>query len=281
MCSKSLLFMLAVALSTAFLSVSNMAQAGAWTVPYGTTQVIKTYSVYSSEFTNVIQVNNNTSYVEKGQFVKLEFQPIVEVGATNDLTVGLSPSFQNITVVDGRGDVFNNAGLSSVDLYFRQKIWKDDFTVFSVQPLVKLYGIYDEEASPSLGQNQLDLELRGLIGRSFWVEEKWHYVNAELAYRKRLESPSDEIRADFTLGYRFFGKFVFMPQVFSIFAVDSSNAADRIVTNSTDFDLVKTQLSLVQEVSPNLAFQIGVFSHAYARNTGDGGGALVSVWTSF
>ncbi len=256
---------------------SDQARAAAWTQAYGKTQVIKTYSFYSTSFT---ETSDDNSFTKEQQFFKLEYKPLVEVGASNNLTVGIAPSLQNVTTFDG-STAYNNFGLADVDIFFRYKLWQQDTRVFSVQPLVKLPGIYDETISPSLGQQQVDAELRFLYGQSYEYDDKWHFFNLEAAYRKRFEGPGDEFRAEATLGYRLINKVMVMPQISAIYAVDESDTSSRFATNSNDFDLVKAQLSFVREISPNLSIQAGFFSHISARNTGGGGGTILSFWSSF
>jgi hypothetical protein len=257
--------------------------SAAWVVPYGKTQIYKTYTTYTAEFVNVTTVKNGSTVItssEKERFIKIEYKPLVEVGVTEDITIGFSPSLQHITKINSNGFGFN-WGLVEADFLLRKEIWSDGFTTFSVQPLIKMFGAYDEGDSPSLGQKQVDVELRGLVGRGFKYDNRWHYLNVEAAYRKRMENPGDEFRFDTTLGYELFPSFTIAPQVTGILSVNDTNSSDRIVSNSTDFDLVKMQLSFIRKFSPKLSVQVGLYSHVYARNTGGGGGMLVSYWSSF
>lgn len=273
----------AFAFIVAAFSFTGDSESAAWTLPYGKTKVIKTYSVYTTEFTNIFTTNNgsgSTTYINKERFFKAEFTPLVEVGASHDLTIGVSPSLQHLTAIDGNGFA-TNWGLASTDIYFRYKLWEQGSSVFSVQPLVKISGVYDEGDRVSLGAQQFDYEMRGLFGHSFQHNYRWQYLNMEAAYRKRLEAPGDEFMADLTMGYRFYRDMIIMPQIFSVFAVGNSDNADIISTNSNDYDLVKLQLSFVQEINKTDSVQLGLYSHYYSRNTGGGGGMLVSFWKSF
>lgn len=263
-----------------FWLIPASSHAAAWTQPYGEVQFFENYNIYTTQYTNVERFSIGSSTVtvsEEERFVKMEFKPLLEVGATEDLTLGISPSLQELTAING-GGYHINWGLADVDFFLRQKLWTDGFSVISVQPLVKMFGIYDEAESPSLGQKQVDLELRGLYGFSFKENTRWHYVNIEGAYRKRMEEPSDEMKFEASLGYEFYPRIQIVPQISGTFAVNKSNNADSLATNSNDYDLVKAQLSFVKRYKENHAIQVGGYTHVYSRNTGDGVGFLLSYW---
>lgn len=100
-------------------------------------------------------------------------------------------------------------GLSDIWLYVK-KGWTTRPAVFATQFGVKIPGGYDKNRVPPLGEGQVDMEARALVGRSFrWIRG---YGGAELAYRKRNGDFSDEIpyrlEAGVFAGPRWLVKFV-------------------------------------------------------------------------
>ncbi len=154
--------------------------------------------------------------------------------------------------------------------------------MLSVQPLLKLPGLYDEDETLSLGQGQVDAEIRALGGIAFPLYGKWHYYNLEVAYRQRYGAPSDEIRVNQALGLRVADAWQFVLQNDNSFAVDSDAIGTPLrLTNSAGYDMVKLQASLVHEWNKKTSLQLGAFQHVAGENTGAGGGLLASVWLKF
>lgn len=260
---------------------SNSAMAAAWTLPYGEWQVIEQYSLYTTSFTNQFNsLDNQNSIQVKERFYKAEIKPSIEVGVRSDLTLGLAPTFQYVQASSPLGTAANY-GLVNADIYARKRLWKDDVSVLSVQPLIKTYGFYDEEQQPFIGQKQVDVEARLLYGRAFETYDRWHFVNLEGAYRKRMEDPGDEVQLDATFGWRLTESWMVMPQIFATYSVDRDDESNVLALGSQDYDLIKTQFSVVKHITPEVAIQVGAYSHAYTRNTADGAGVVISLWKTF
>ncbi len=254
------------------LFASFPAYSAAWLQDEGRLQLINNFTWYSTESF----FNTNGDRLPQAEFTKLEYNPYAEYGLSKETTVGISTSFQSLS--QGSQD---NSGLGDTEIFFRKQLFKDDWTVISYQPLIKIPGFYSETRQPLLGNKQIDVELRALYGTSFQFIEQYHYVNLELAYRRKFEKPQDEIRFDATLGFKPKPDILLLAQIFSIFSVDTANVASFQNANSTDFDLTKLQLSAVKDLSETMSVQLGIFRNLRGRNTGSGGGVLLSVWLKF
>lgn len=267
--------MLRIALSILGLLIGAELKAAAWTLEEGHGQIINNFTYYQSD----TYVNADGRSSTQNTYSKYEYNPYIEYGLTDTVTLGLSPSLQYVTQQIGISDE-ENANLADTDFFIRKRLFSDGKNTISIQPLVKLPGAYDTGDLPQLGQSQIDYELRLLYGRNFGLQGR-HYLNSEVAYRVRTETPGDELRLASTLGYRVNERWQILGEANGTFAVDGAGAGGTLLSNSFDYDLVKLQLSGLYWFSPKWALQFGGYHSVYARNTGEGGGALIGLWYRF
>lgn len=264
-----------LALALLGLLICTELNAAAWTLDQGRGQIINNFTYYSSD--KYVDDHGNSSHQET--YNKWEYNPYIEYGLTNAITLGLSPSFQYVSQKIFGTDQ-ENANLADSEIFIRTRLYADGQNVISIQPLIKLPGAYSSSDLPVLGQNQIDYELRLLYGRSFGDNGR-HYWNTEAAYRVRTETPGDEWRFATTLGYRVSDKWQILGEAQGIFAADGAGNSGFILSNAYDYDLVKLQLSGLYSFNPRWALQIGAFQTVYERNTGEGTGGLFSIWYRF
>ena len=257
------------------LLICTELNAAAWTLDKGHAQVINNFTFYTSDQ----YVNKDGHSIHQETYKKWEYNPYMEYGFTNSVTLGLSPSFQYVTQ-NIFGKDRENYNLVDSDIFIRKRLYSDGQNVISIQPLIKLPGFYSDKDLPVLGQNQIDYELRLLYGLSFGTQGK-HYWSSEVAYRVRTELPGNEWRLASTLGYQLTDRWQVLGEVNGIFAADGAGDGTLLLSNSYDYDLVKVQLSGLYWFKPNWALQLGAFQTVYERNTGEGTGALFSVWYRF
>lgn len=253
------------------------ANSAAWLQKEGQGQVINSVFVYTTKSS----FDNNGNKTSQKRFTKIEDQLYAEYGLTKDITIGANPSFQYLERDENIGETKNH-GLADTEVFVRGKVWNNDKSVLSIQPLIKIPGPYEENEPLPLGRKQFDAEIRGLFGHGFELYGNNHFVNAELAYRKKMEAPGDDVRFDLTLGIRPEEKTIIMLQAFNTFSVNSSgSAAPFQISSPTDYDLTKLQISGVLEVYKGVSLQIGAFQNFHGKNTGSGGGGMASVWVNF
>lgn len=251
--------------------------AAAWTLKKEEKRVINTVSYYTTK----TSFDNSGKKISQDSFTKIENNIYAEYGIMDYLTVGLSQSFQYLEQKNESGKIWNS-GPTDTEIFVRNLLLIYDTSVFSLQPLIKIPGFYSEEQEPRLGNKQVDLEIRGLFGHGFLYDGKDHFANLELAYRRRMEEPGDEVRFDATLGLRPRGDILVLLQSFNTLSVNSSSAASGLqLANSTDFNANKIQVSVVKTLSDKYSLQIGGFQTLRGKNTGAGGGVMLSLWTNF
>ncbi len=250
------------------------ARAAAWLLEKGQKQLINNLFLYRTDKAFLA----NGDQQRQPEFTKLEYNPYLEYGWKDDVTLGLSTSLQRLSQ-KGNGD---NSGLGDTEIFARKRLWQNERAVLSLQPLLKLPGLYDEDETLSLGQGQVDVEIRALGGMAFPLYGQWHYYNLEVAYRQRYGAPADEIRVNQSLGLKVADKWQAVLQNDNYFAVDGdANGTTLRLANSAGYDMVKLQVSVVHEWDKKTSLQLGAFQHVAGENTGAGSGLLASMWLKF
>lgn len=261
--------------------------ASAWLQKEGSGQSILTASYYNSG--SFIDKEGNKT--DTKPFTKWEVNPFFEYGVTDDITVGLSPSFQALAQKQD-SSIKYNSNFAYSDFLLRAKLLQGDSYVFSLQPLIKIPGFYDDEQRPFMGKKQVDLELRLLAGYGFKLDipvriikvpypGQSQFVNFEFAYRKHLGDTHDELRFDSTLGFRFDRQILLMAQVFSIFSLDPLMDGGNLQNDSSGFSMVKAQASVVGQITEDKSLQLGFYNDLWGRNAGRGAGVILALWYNF
>ena len=112
-----------------------------------------------------------------------------EWGIDEDVTLIVSVPYKDLENTSA-GVTTSNSGFGDVDLGAKYNLSDGPFVV-SVQALTKLPFLYSENADLPIGNGQIDVEGRFLVGRSLG---KFGYFGAEAGYRYRAEEPVDEFR---------------------------------------------------------------------------------------
>ncbi len=280
-CTKR--FLLAYCALVVLLAWPGEVYPGAWTQPEGKGIFISNATYYITD--NFVDTNGNESDIS--DYTKAEYNPYIEYGMTPDRTFGMSGALQYLHQEAGAGVTESeNFGLSDMEFFVRQRVHQRQFAngssaVFSLQPLVKIPTGYDSDRTLNLGNGQVDVELRGLAGYGFTQGGRHHFINLEAAYRYRFEAPSDEVRGAAAFGYRLTDDFMVLSQLDGRLALGDGDSARVIRGNIQDADVLKLSLSGVYYFTPGTALQVGAFYDAIARNTGQGSGVLLSIWTEF
>jgi hypothetical protein len=267
-----------LAASLNITAAAGSASGGAWTLPQSSGQVILNNLYYhaTEEFT---RGGHRRSFSNDGEFTKYEFNPYIEYGLLDDLTLVLNLFARRVAFSnDFSGEV--NFGLADPEIALRYRLSPPSAqTVVSVQATIKLPVAVPHDVPP-LGNEQTDVEGRLLVGRSFSIGPRWGYWDVELAYRFRDEEPADEIKLDATLGMSLSERWLVIGQFFGTRGLRNGTPI-RIRNNPTidiNYDLYKAQLSIVYQLTQNVRLQAGYVRDLAGRNTGAGEAALLSVW---
>ena len=253
------------------------ALAGAWTLERGTGQVILTTSYYAT----VDRFDSHRHRVDGSRFEKVTINPYMEYGLTDGVTLGLSPEYQFLESHAGGGRTDKTNGFSDVETFARGRLWHDDWSVLSVQGMVKAPTGYSEKRTPALGYDQVDLEGRVLYGLSGNLVGTSWYTDAQAAYRKRFGSPADEVRVDLTFGWRPVEDWLLLAQSFNTMGLRNASGSSVAQTDGPDYDSFKIQLSAVYSLTEQVSVQAGGWREIGGRNAGAGNGALVALWLKF
>lgn len=272
-----------------FSCVLSSAQA-AWTQRAGNWFTADTFTFYSTNHF----IDANGRRIHQPRFAKQEWNNYVEYGWRDDVTLGANLFLQRLEsdflqyTPSGNSYLSGtkyNYGLADSEFFLRKRLWQGTLAkkgaVFSVQPLVKLPSFYYSGDDPRGGTDNFDAELRLQGGYNFSLLQQDHFATLNLGYRKRFGEWHDQIKADSTVGFTLNRHFSLLLQAFLTRRMEDNARA--VISNATvnDYDLVKTQASLVYNLNRRTRIQIGSFHHLYARNTGDGQGFLLSLWREF
>lgn len=161
--------------------------AGAWTVKEG--GMYNKVSINSFSTTENFNNDGDTeSMANNGEFTDMNLVYYGEYGVKENITVFGSVPYKNIKFEDDLIDTETN-GIGDIDLGVRYRLLNKSF-VLSAQGLVKVPAAYDKDETLPLGNGQVDVEFRLLLGKSLYPLPM--YFGLEVGYRYRADEPSDE-----------------------------------------------------------------------------------------
>ncbi len=243
------------------------ASAAPWPQPEGHGFLINTFTFQQAQ--NHAGIPNPA--FGNGTFREYAVGPYFEYGLTNSVTVGAAadPQLRTLSTASATG------GLGDIDLFIRPTIWRNDDWAVAVQGLVKVPTGYNPNANPALGNDQVDVEPRFLVGRSFSLGSWPAFADLEVAYRYRFGSPADEVRIDGAFGTHVHDDWMVLIQLYNIIGLQNQ------APGGTNFSLSTLEVSVVHDLSPTVSVQAGAFSQIASRNYNKGNGVLLSVWWRF
>ncbi len=169
---------------------------GAWGMPKGQ-YMLELYSKYyyhNRRFDNNGN-KNRWGYNGKGNELTTEFK--IEYGFSDDLTIWTHIPYKHVHWKDDYA-THSTKGLADIWLGGKYRFLEKP-VVLSLGLLAKLPAGYNENDIPSLGNGQIDEEIRLLSAKSF---PALGYIKAETGYRWRNEEPADTIAYFFEFGYQ-------------------------------------------------------------------------------
>jgi protein XagA len=285
-CSDSYLrSALRCALAIVFLIVaysvlaSRSAYAGAWTQDAGHGEIILNASYFetSHAFSSYGQIQ---PFGYGGRFQQIQINPYIEYGLTSRNTLVVNFWAQHLHYADQYHN-FNSVGMGDMEVALRRRLNSPDSPwVVSGQALL-LFPAYSATTTPAPGNHQEDFEGRALVGRPIpWRHAYW---DAEAAYRYRAGAPADEFRAEAAAGVKAFNRTELIGQFYAIKSMRNGTplAPNGNPNAQSDFDLYKSEISLVLRVHPRTRVQAGWIDAFSGRNTGHGSAAVIALWRSF
>jgi len=254
--------LISVALATVAIFLPSDALAGAWTAKKGAlyTKAAVNYFSTTERFGD-----DDLEGFERFRDVNASYY--LEYGIEDNLTFFASTAVKDLRNT-ANGVSTDNFGVGDVDLGLRYNFINEPF-VFSVQGLFKAPFLYDEEADLPLGNGQIDLEGRALIGKSLG---KLGYFGLEAGYRFRADAPVDEFRYLVEYGFDLSDATYFRTKLDGTLGLGN---ADTIldVANSANpslplaFDLGKLEYTLGYKFSKRWAAEVTGTTNVYGDNT--------------
>lgn len=247
----------------AALAGADHATAGAWTQPEGQAQAIATlaYSFAVDAF------DQDGRAVAVEPFEKLEARLYAEYGLSDWATIAVQPVIRRKE--QGAEMV---SGLGRLDLGLRTRLWRDDFSIVSVEGAISAPGASDELAPLNGGDTDWEIDARVLYGRGFSLGWRQGFADVQAGYRFRFDEPADELRLDMTVGLDVTEQSFAMVQSFN-----------RLSVGAARFPFTETQehavaLSTVYRLNGNWSLQAGTQVTAYGRNVLREQGFFISLW---
>ncbi len=269
----------------------SLAYSAAWTLDEGEEQHFITYRYYSTDSFFDRQGNERD---KRGEFTKNEINYYAEYGWNADWTIGTSlfltheEDRQRFDVQDPVTGTFSEQqrtlelqGLSRADVFARYQVYRDDTYAVAVQPLLTLPPAYVGGIPSEVTQEDGAIELGVLAGRNFELFGRKHYADSKLAYRHRFGDGDDQYILEALAGLSLADDWTLIPELQYTDAVGGIDSALTTIAGQNDYRLFKLQLSALYQITDGVGIQAGGFRHVSGRNTGAGGGGLLSLWLSF
>jgi hypothetical protein len=249
-----------------------------------------TFPFYYTFYNEFFDVSGNRN--SQAVFEKFEFKPYLEYGISDDVSAGLSPSFQtvsqsNLTSTD------RNSALVYTEVFLKKKIYEGESDVASVLGQIEIPGIYRELTTPFFGKKDLYAEARVLYGKNLpEIEGIGSFVNFEAGYRSRTSDTLDAesgagVKFDLTLGmdnfFSFVDKDLYVDEqiYFKLnYFKTVSRYSNFAVLNRDGYDLLKYEVAFKTKFFDE-DFEFSYYSDIYGKNTGNGQGIKISLWQNF
>ncbi|HTK80293.1 MAG TPA: hypothetical protein VL286_07605 [Rhizomicrobium sp.] len=254
-------------LVSAAITRTDPANAGAWTLPEGDTQIISSVT-YSTAV---------ASFDDKGDTVptlyrKILSQVYAEHGLTDRFTLILDPEYA-IATEGGPGRPTIHADDFAVKAGVRALI-DNSFGVLSAEASYKTAGAFDMSVSAN-NDSGSEMELRLLYGANFKIFKYDCYADAEIAERWIAGARPNETPIDLTLGIHFSEKYTLVAQSFNIISGGDAHPPYRYYRSH------KLELSILQRLWRGVYLQSGAYISPTGQNSLVERGADASIWIRF
>lgn len=252
----------AIGLAAPMLLSASDATAGAWTAKKG--------ALYSKAAVNYFatteRFGDDLAGFERFRDVNVSYY--LEYGIEDNLTFFAATAVKDLRNT-ANGVTTDNFGIGDVDLGLRYNFINEPF-VFSVQGLFKAPFLYDEDADLPLGNGQIDVEGRALIGKSLG---RLGYFGLEAGYRFRADDPVDEFRYLVEYGFDITEASYFRTKLDGTIGlgdvdptvVDIANLANPSLPLA--FDLGKLEYTLGYKFSKRWSAEVTGTTNIYGDNT--------------
>ena len=251
------------------LMLAPNASAGSWPMPVGTGQIIETNLAVKADK----GFDGNSDHDLPVDFSKFETSLFLEHGLTDNLTMVLATSFQDLQFTAGV-DRVNFTGFGETEIGVRNVIWKNGPSVLSVQASVLIAGPGETITDADLGIGGTQYEMRVLAGHSFKIANRDAFIDTQIARRFRGQNISDEWRFDISTGWRPNPQWQVLAQTFYVHGA----AVPKLVRPNSR---LKAQASIVYDRNHKTSYQIGVYKTALGKNVIQENAIFLSIWKRY
>ncbi len=249
---------------------SSTAFAGAWLVEKGRQHHYNALHYYeTSVFTDDKGVSISTDLYRKYGSINL-----FEYGFSEFITLGAKYGYIYASQ-SGNTD----KGLTDPELLARIQLWKDEKSIFSLQPTIKI-PLSKSKTDRPFSTGKFDTEIRLLWATSISDERK-PFIGFEAAYNFRGGSSNpDEVKIDATGGINLSTDLMAVAQLFSTISA-GHEAISFTNRKPSDFYTQKLEFSLVRQIKKNMSIQLGIYGETFNENSSRGSGVFISFWSQF
>ena len=238
----------------------QIALAGAWLQPQGKGLAVAQITYFTGdEFFNI-----DGELEPQSRFSKFELQPYIEYGLTKHITIGGSAFLHR---VQQSGDA--NDGIADPELFARTPVWQNATNIISIQPLIKLPGIYRERGNPRGGSRSFDAEISVLYGRNYPLLDARDYIDTRLGYRVRTRGHAPIWVADVTYGIHVNETWQLLPALRMRHA-DSASAGNFSENGEQDARLIKAELAIGYRLDDTRTALMTIAEHIAGTSVGAG-----------
>jgi hypothetical protein len=255
-----------------FMGLAEQAFAGAWTLDRGRTLLISG-GIYNSA-DRAFDGNGQAS--QSVTFQKVEQRIYLEHGLGSGLTAVVQGALQEVDYTASQGEE-RFSGFASSKIGLRAGLKPRGNWVLAVQPSLVVPAGGEGIPDGDLGRGGYGIELRALAGRAWRAGNMPGFVDAQLAYERRLKDAPQQIFADLTLGIRPRKNLQIIGQGFYHRTGNFRNRLDPVLQNQS----LKLQASLIYDFGPKTSLQIGAFRNVAGRNIVREQGGLLMLWARY
>ncbi|MEO1040401.1 MAG: hypothetical protein AAFX09_12745 [Pseudomonadota bacterium] len=240
--------------------ITGKVEAGAWVREPGETLVIRTvmYDELRLPGGDVLRKDEIAIYAEHGFSERLT---LVGRIALQDIT-----RFPESSSDEG----FALRNLSGSELAARWSLYDYGRWAVSAQALITLQGPGENWNNAPFGQGGGDVEARVLAGRSIGES---HFIEGQLAYRRRTDAVGDEVRFDVTVGLQLIEDFMLLGRSHVIWSPGPEG--------EKPFANHRVQASIRYDVSARTSLEFGALGTVSASRMAEERALMVSLWRRF
>lgn len=245
----------------------------AFIAPEGAVDLLFSYSTYSADHFRNKEGKRLPTY---NKFFSHNYQAYAEYAFNNENSFTLNGGYTfGKTALNG-----NKFGWNELELGCKHLIWGSEDSALTIQGIA-IIPCMKHKALITYGQWGAEAGL--LYSRFFWDCFAWYDLGA--AYRWYEGFPSDQIRANASLGINFNPTFSLIGSCFVEYGVyngKDGNAKNHILLNP-NYRLIRAQAEIRFSplIFPYLTVTVGGFSHIFERQISLGSGFVGGLWLDF